>query len=1185
LSRGIGNGGTIMPSGIAINPAGNAFAQRLKFEFGYGVAPGLWSEYSAGQYADPSDDMNVYNRHGSFQNGADFFMPSYGNFGFLISTKYGNFTGYSTYMNFGNDPWGANNNDIGAGKIGTIYFGFSKDYNDHFAFGVSGNVKIAYNEHSKYADNKFDVGGGFDFGFIFRPGWVTYFNKKKAPHWGFQDWEFSIALKEIGKPLINMPDGVDVVDGYDDLTWFGDPFTINGGISFNIFNDGATYWKWLFDVGTPFFQNFKTSIGTEVQIYKFLVLRTAYTFDLEGVLEYAGVIPLYEYMYNLANVNFGLSLRFTSDFFKKQSKEEAYANRHKRTEFSVDFGGKPYHDGFLFQLGCSITIGAKDETPPEISYIAKDYYISPNLDGVQDNLNVDITINDDRYVMYWKFEIYDRDGKTVRTIESKEQRAETMKFTDVVKKYFKPKQGVPVPKTLIWDGRDNAGQVVEDGTYTYKFFAMDDNNNMDPKGSASGQIVIKTDKPLIEHKTQNVIFSPNNDGQKDSLIIDLDIIRDNVEPQFIPLEEMNIGELDIQPVEIQTVNAQVKDQTADVNEKKQLWYVDILDNGGNVVKTFELDQKGKVRLEWDGKNDAGDLMPDGVYKVKLHSVDLAGNYWEDFITNIIINTEATPIELKLHDKIFSPNGDGKKDTVGWTLNIPNKNGIEKWSFAVRNNQDQPVWTTSGEGLPPKEIVWDGKTDGGSVAAEGHYIGYLLVDYINGNTPSSTSPSFELDIQNPTGNVKFSLAKFSPDGDGNKDTVDIEQSTSYEDQWIGQIADESGKVVKTYMWKGQPPKKFTWDGIDDNNNLLTDGKYYYSLKCEDLAGNGFETSPSAVEIFTKETPVFITALQSYFSPGTKSPIKEEVLSIRDSTSADNKVSEWKLDIKDDKDTLVYTKSGKDSLPNEYKWNGTDSNGKIVLDGAYKATLNVQFESGTSSKSTTTFFNVDTVAPNVEIKALTVDINGKPLFSPNNDGYMDTMEIGQVGSKEDLWECTVYNAAGNAVWNAFSVDSTPKDNLIWDGNDTNNNMCPNGMYRYVITATDKAGNSCTETIDSIELKNVRTTIFVTVDKNAFASELGSTDDNKVILTPMLNVKDDLLAYKMEIKDNANNVVRTFTGDKTVPETIKWDGHNQNGEVLPDGEYGASMAGIYRFGNRPTMDSERFVLDNTPPEIGVT
>ncbi|MBP5706943.1 MAG: gliding motility-associated C-terminal domain-containing protein, partial [Spirochaetales bacterium] len=778
-------------------------------------------------------------------------------------------------------------------------------------------------------------------------------------------------------------------------------------------------------------------------------------------------------------------------------------------------------------------------------------------------------------------------GKIVRTIESKEQRAETMKFTDVVKKYFRPKQGVPVPKTLIWDGRDNAGQVVEDGTYTSKFFAMDDNSNMDPKGSASGEIIIKTDKPYIEHKTQNVIFSPNNDGQKDTLIIDLDIIRDNVEPQFIPLEEMNIGELDIQPVEIQTVNAQVKDETADVPQKKQMWYVDILDNGGNVVKTFELESKGKVRLEWDGKNNDGELMPDGVYKVKLHSVDLAGNYWEDFITNIIINTEATPIELKLHDKIFSPNGDGKKDTVSWTLNIPNKNGIEKWNFAVRDTQNKTIWSTDGEGEPPLKITWDGKMSGtdGNIAPEGHYRGYLLVSYINGNTPDSTSPSFELDIQNPTGKVKFSIDKFSPDGDGKKDTVDVSQETSYEEQRRGEIVDESGKVVKSYLWKGQPPKKFTWDGIDDHNNLLPDGKYFYTLKCEDLAGNSFETAQTQVEIFTKATPVFITALQSHFSPGTKSPIKEEVLSIRDSTSADNKVAEWKLDIKDDKDTLIYTKSGKDSLPNEYKWNGTDNGGKVVSDGDYYAMLQVQFESGTSSESRTTYFTIDTVAPSVDLKALTVDINGQPVFSPNNDGYMDTMEIGQAGSKEDLWECVVYNASGETVWNAFSVDNTPKENLVWDGNDTNNNMCPNGMYRYVISATDKAGNSCTETIEKIELKNVRTTIFVTIDKNAFASELGDTDANKVTLTPILNVKDDLLAYKMEIKDNQQNVVRSFTGEKNVPETIKWDGHNQNGEVLPDGEYHASMAGIYRFGNRPMIDTEKFVLDNTPPEIDVT
>ena len=86
-------------------------------------------------------------------------------------------------------------------------------------------------------------------------------------------------------------------------------------------------------------------------------------------------------------------------------------------------------------------------------------------------------------------------------------------------------------------------------------------------------------------------------------------------------------------------------------------------------------------------------------------------------------------------------------------------------------------------------------------------------------------------------------------------------------------------------------------------------------------------------------------------------------------------------------------------------------------------------------------------------------------------------------------------------------------------------------------------------------------------------------------MLNVKDDLLAYKMDIKDSQQNVVRSFTGEKSVPQMIQWDGHDQNETVLPDGEYHATMSGIYRFGNRPTVDSEQFVLDNTPPDIDVT
>nr|HPO51156.1 hypothetical protein [Spirochaetota bacterium] len=343
-----------------------AFAQRIKIEASYGMTPAFWAK-------NPE----------TFSDGGDFFLPFIVNTGVIIPSKYGNFTIYANYMNMSNlgfktfnDIGAGNNNDLGIGKIGSAYFAFSKDYNDNFSFGFSANLKFSYNPLGRYNELKFDVGGGFDFGFIFRPEWRAPFNKKIKSNWALQDFEFSIVLKDFAKPLLNMVG--DTYSGSENDLYLLGVVTPAASFSFNFFNDGATYWKLIGDVSAPFFQNFTTSLGMELQIYKFIILRAAYTFDLEGVLEYSGAIPRYEYMYSLANVSFGMSFRFRSDFFKKQTKEEEYKNRHKTTEFSIDLGARPFSSGFLIEAGFAMTIGAKDVTPPAITYIQKETYASPN---------------------------------------------------------------------------------------------------------------------------------------------------------------------------------------------------------------------------------------------------------------------------------------------------------------------------------------------------------------------------------------------------------------------------------------------------------------------------------------------------------------------------------------------------------------------------------------------------------------------------------------------------------------------------------------------------------------------------------------------------------------------------------------------------------------------------------------
>ncbi|HNZ25863.1 MAG TPA: FlgD immunoglobulin-like domain containing protein [Spirochaetota bacterium] len=1181
LSRGMGFGGTDTPSGIIINPASNAFVQRFKIDFSFGFSPSFWSGYNTYKYRDETVPTNVYNRTEDFLTAIDFFIPFNVNAGVVIPSKYGNFTIYANYFNMSNLSFGlSNNNDLLLGKYGSLYFSFSKDYNDSFAFGASGNVKFSYNPDSKYVNNKFDVGGGFDFGFIFRPEWVLYFNKKKAPGWGFQDFEFSIIVKDIAKPLINSVDGV---NGDNDLYWYPAPFTPNFGMSFNLYNDGSTYWKWLIDSGFPFFQNLTLSLGTEIQIYKFLVLRGSYTFDLEGVLEYAGVINMYEYLYNIANASFGLSFKFSSNFAKKQTKEEAYANRHKTTEFSIDLGAKPYHNGFIFQLGCTITIGTKDVTPPDITYYQNVGYFSPNFDGVQDNLIIDLNIKDDRYVIYWKLEVLDADNKVVKTIESKEQRAETMKFKDVLKKYFSPKSGILIPKKVIWDGKDNNGNIVPDGLYYFKFYAMDDNKNIDLNGSKVGTVYIDTQKPYIESKVENVIFSPNEDGNKDFLIIDLDIIRKEVVEEFIHINPTVLDQkvYEISEKEIpQTINSEATSDL-DVNktnvEKKQIWIVDIIDSQEKIVKTYKYEEKGKQRIEWDGKDENGNKLPDGVYKIKLHSIDLAGNYWEKFITNIIINTEPTPIQIKTLSGIFSPNDDGIKDKIGFKFEIPNKNGIDRWDFEILDKADKPVKKFVGAGLTPDSIEWDGKTTANSYAKEGFYRGKLTIYYVNGNTPSSITPEFELDVTPPSGKVDIQEKIFSPDGDGVLDEAVIKQTASSEDEWNGKIFDSENKVVKSYLWRGQPPKQFNWDGVDDNNNLLPDGSYFYQLSSRDVAGNYFETPKKEVKIFTANTPVFITASLSHISPNGDNIKDNQIFQIRSTESKENRPTNWSITIKDDKDSVVFTEKNEGSLPPTYTWNGKNNSQSNAIDGDYYGLLEVNFESGTKSSSKSKLFTIDTVKPSIELKLV------GSVFSPNGDSRLDVIEILQKGSEEDLWESYIYDKDKKELLKKY-YKGRPVEKEIWDGKDSNNNLSPNGFYSYLIKSVDKAGNSNFAEINNIELKNINTPLFLTLSDDKFSPNLDGKYDT-LDLKPILGVKDDLEVYKIEIFNSDKKIVRKFEGLKSIPDRITWDGLDNSGVVVPDGGYYAKLSAIYRFGNNPEVESAQFLVDNTPPNIELT
>ena len=351
------------------------------------------------------------------------------------------------------------------------------------------------------------------------------------------------------------------------------------------------------------------ALGMTFSVADIFFLNAAYTFDARQVF---GVEPTRAFP-----VALGISLKLSGIGAKAGSQDV--------TEISSTVAAAPLEapNGvgvWGFGLGVNVPIGVRDTTPPTIGIDTEgEKYISPNFDGVKDDLVLALSITDERYVKGYRFVVTDSSGAAVRTILNKEDRPENRDFNNIVARLAYLKEGIAIPPTIRWDGMSDSGTVVPDGTYHYHVEAWDDNGNLGK--SPDGTVVVDDTPPSVTLSSPYLIFSPDGDGNKDTL----------------PIEQSG--------------------------SKEDLWAGTFRNIEGTAVRTYTWKDSQPPKFEWDGKMDAGVAAPDGVYSYQVAATDRAGNGGKAELDNIIIDTRATPIQLTIDVSYFSPNGDGVKDAV------------------------------------------------------------------------------------------------------------------------------------------------------------------------------------------------------------------------------------------------------------------------------------------------------------------------------------------------------------------------------------------------------------------------------------------------------------------------------------------------------------------------------------------
>ena len=459
---------------------------------------------------------------------------------------------------------------------------------------------------------------------------------------------------------------------------------------------------------------------------------------------------------------------------------------------------------------------------------------------------------------------------------------------------------------------------------------------------------------------------------------------------------------------------------------------------------------------------------------------------------------------------------------------------------------------------------------------------------------------------------FAFAKtryISPNNDGVQDALEIPLRISdkrYIQGWSLVIMDENKNVVRTIENKVSLPEKLgfktffkqlitpkhgveipssiSWNGTMDNGETAPDGVYYYYITAVDDNGNKGQTKDFKVVIDTVPPEVEIAQPgDKIFGEGAKSAFKvrqsgsKEDLWVGTFLSADGKT--------------VRTYEWKNSEPLEFSWKGTDDNDAQLPDGVYSYDITATDRAGNKAAKT----GISNIIYSAEKPATNIYLASSRYFSPQtNSIYKDvnfniTIPVPEEKSGNKLveWALTIEDKRGKPVrvYNQSNMGAVPPSEIIFDGTKDGTVKLPDGEYRASITAKYLNGY-VPATIYSpyVVLDTEKPAARIKPSEKTFGAGSKDSVAFAVTIAPAAEYSAPVQNWKAEIKNKATGeVVRAYDFGAYPPESVIWNGINDNGQIADKGEYYMVMNAVDLAGNEAEGNpSDAVTFDTTEAQL---
>ena len=707
----------------------------------------------------------------------------------------------------------------------------------------------------------------------------------------------------------------------------------------------------------------------------------------------------------------------------------------------------------------------KGEIPINTDY-KKEFYISPqNMDGIKDSFITYFSVDEIKglKVTGYYLTITSPTGKIV--LQKTDGTPYEKKLVNV-----KPAKDVKIPKTLEWNGTDSKGLFLPDGVYTAALKAWDNKGN-------SGQIEpikihIDNTSPFAKISVPVTTFSPNTDSGLQVLTI---------------FQESSVEEL---------------------------WEAHLLNESGNVV--FKQEWNGILNnFSVNGFNNSQELIPDGKYTYEVLSTDLAGNSFSTSIDNIVIDRRESDLFYK--NKLtyyFSPNNDGINDTIDIEIDSPSDFKLVNSKILFFDIEGKIVRIiNSDDKTLPVVYTFDGLDNNNEPLAPGVYYSKFIGTLNNSKEISLLSNPIIIDVESPMAVVSTSFNIFSPEGDGFNDELSINQSSSIEEKWIGEIVNSQNIVVFSKEWN-ERAISFMWDGTDNSGKPVPDGFYSYNLLSTDKAGNSSKFTTKLFEVDRTLTPISIDFTKNSFSPNSDGV--EDGIEFLLNTEVTKGILEWNISVLNSDEQEIYYKDGTNTPPKKLYWNGEPDQIKAI-DGEYTVNYEVIYLKGNRPKvNSNKSFIVDITAPQVLISV------PDKLFSPDNDGENDKIEI-KISAKDNYnnftYEATILDPTGK-VFKRLASNQKSDIIFVWDGLSDSKELVQSATdYTVLVEAVDLLGNK------SLTYKAIPVDILVLKDGNKLKIVISS-----IIFKPntanFVDIEPDLYSKNIQTLNRLSEILKKYS-----------------------------------------------------------